>query len=394
METLTRRKRIEKNILNIAVYTVAIACCTFVLPKMLRFFASFVIGILIAMIANPLVRFLEKKVRIRRKHSSVVIIIGVLALVIIGGYNLLALLFHQAFEFTRSLPGRLEVIQQELHQLEGAVDAFLQSLPIPLENPLQGSGGGLGDFVNSLIDQITTPAVSAAGSVAKGLPNALVYTIVVTLSAYFFLADREKMAQWFADHLPGPVMRVCNMLQKSGRRIVGGYFSAQAKIMLVVMIELLIGFFIIGEDYALLLAFLIALLDFLPVFGTGTILLPWALYHLLTGNLPKALALGVIYLVSQVIHQGIQPKMVGDSMGLNPLYTLFLLFIGFRMYGLGGMIMAVPVGLILLEFYNNGYFNSLFSSLRELWRDIDDLRKGLPDRMLAAPAGTDDAEGE
>ena len=370
----------EKNLLNTGIYLVLIFLAGFLGPRILHFFFVFVVGLLIAMIANPLVRFLERKVKIRRKHSSVFIIIGVLALLIVGGYNLIALLIRQAVEFGSTLPEKATLIQNEFQKISDGLTAFLQTLPIPLENPLPSSNGSLGELLRELLDQMTSPTMAAAGSVAKGLPKALVYTVVVILSSYFFLADREKLISWFSDHLPGPALRVWDVLQNSAKRIIGGYFSAQAKIMLVVMLELFVGFWILGEDYALLLAFLISLLDFLPVFGTGTVLIPWAVYSLLIGDFGKMIALGLIYLVSQVIHQGIQPKMVGDSMGLSPLYTLFLLFIGFRLYGLGGMILAVPVGLVILELYKSGLFDSLFQSLLELGQDINDLRRGLPDR--------------
>ena len=104
---------------------------------------------------------------------------------------------------------------------------------------------------------------------------------------------------------------------------VGGYFKAQFKIMAVVFVILLCGFGIMGMHFSILLALGIAFLDFLPFFGTGTALIPWALYELLTGDYRRVVGLLILYAVTQIVRQLIQPKLVGDSIGLNPLLPLY-----------------------------------------------------------------------
>ena len=129
-------------------------------------------------------------------------------------------------------------------------------------------------------------------------------------------------------------------------------------------------------DYAVFLALLIAFLDFLPMLGTGTVLIPWALYLLLCGNIPLAVGLVILYAVTQITRQLIQPKMVGDSIGVDTLTTLVFLFIGWRAAGLVGMIVAVPVGLIVLKLSEVGAFDPILKSIKELREDIHTLRRG------------------
>ena len=112
------------------------------------------------------------------------------------------------------------------------------------------------------------------------------------------------------------------------------------------------------------------------MFGTGTALIPWALVKLFAGEYAYAFGLAMIYVLSQVIRQVIQPKIVGDSMGLPPLTTLFFLFIGYKVRGLAGMILAVPVGLIFINFYRYGAFDSFLENGRLLIHEIEALRKG------------------
>ena len=108
------------------------------------------------------------------------------------------------------------------------------------------------------------------------------------------------------------------------------------------------------------------------MFGTGTVLIPWAVIEFFNRQFYMGVALLVLYFVSQLVRQLIQPKIVGDSMGLPPLLTLILLYIGFRMGGVSGMILAVPLGLILIEIYKAGVFDMMIEGVQEL---IGEVRK-------------------
>lgn len=107
-------------------------------------------------------------------------------------------------------------------------------------------------------------------------------------------------------------------------------------------------------------------------------LIPWALIKLLGGGYAFAAGLALIYVLTQVIRQLVQPKLVGDSMGLNPLMTLFLLYLGFKMKGIAGMILAVPLGLFFVNLYHYGAFDRMIDSARTLWLELEQFRKGTP----------------
>lgn len=165
------------------------------------------------------------------------------------------------------------------------------------------------------------------------------------------------------------------MVMDNLKYAVGGYFKAQFKIMAVVFLMLLAGFSLIGVHFSILLALGIAFLDFLPFFGTGTALIPWAIYKFLVGNYRMAIALLILYAVTQVVRQLIQPKLVGDSMGMNPLLTLILLYIGYKLGSVLGMIFAVPVGMIVVNLYQAGAFDYILDDVRILMEGIMSLRE-------------------
>lgn len=344
-------------------------------PKLLRFFMPFVIGWLIALIANPLVRFLEKRLKIVRKHSSAVIVIGVLAGVILGCYFIITRLTMETVRFIKDLPDLYYDLEVEIRLMMENLSRLFQFLPTQIQETLNNLGNNVSQFMGELIQSIGMPTMEAAGNVAKNIPNILIQIIVTVLSSYFFIADRDKLMERFHKFIPQSVSHGIDLISNQFKQVVGGYFKAQFRIMGVVAAILLIGFLILRVDYAVLLACLIAFLDFLPFFGTGTALIPWALVKLFAGEYEIAIGLAIIYLVSQLVRQVIQPKIVGDSMGLNPLLTLIFMYIGFKVQGVAGMILAVPIGLVVLKLFEAGAFNDIIYGVKEITKDINAFRR-------------------
>lgn len=371
-------KKYTRVILNIVIPLTGIGLTWFLGPKLLRFFMPFVIGWVIAMIANPLVRFLDKKLKIVRKHSSVMIVVVVLAAVISLGYFLISRLVIQAISLAKDLPELYDTASVEIQGVFAKFDDLFRMLPLEVQKSWHEFTNNVGAYLSLLVQKIASPTVEVAGNVAKGIPNALVNTVVTILSSYFFIVERDKIIEFWKRYLPEGGSRYYNYLKGDVKRLIGGYFLAQFKIMFVVCAILIAGFFVLGVRYAFLLGILIAMLDFLPVFGTGTVLIPWALIKLFSADYPLAIGLALLYVLSQVIRQVIQPKIVGDSMGLPPLMTLLFLYLGFKLSGIGGMILAVPLGILVLNLYQYGAFDSLIENVKILVRDVSRFRKEKP----------------
>ena len=367
MEAFKKYLRIFMKILFPAV---GFLLTVWILWKGALFFMPFVIGWIIAMIGNPIVRYLERKLKIVRKAGSFLLVAGVLALIILGGYALMARIVSGCISFVQDAPEILEAAQRQVEFFIASFSGLRRFFPEAVWEELVMMVGSLEGSVDQIIAGIGEPTVHAAGNFAKGIPNAFVYAVITVLSSYFFIADSDMIMESLKEVVPQPVVRYGSVVKKNLMRAVGGYFAAQFKIMIVVAVILTVGFLMIGIHYSLLWAILIAMLDFLPVFGTGTVLIPWAIIEFFNRQFYMGVALLVLYFVSQLVRQLIQPKIVGDSMGLPPLLTLILLYIGFRAGGVSGMILAVPLGLILIEIYKAGVFDMMIEGVRELIGEV------------------------
>lgn len=387
-------KRYCRLVLNIAVPLLIIWAVCFLGPRLLKFFLPFAIGWVIAMIANPLVKLLEKRLKIVRKHGSILIVVAVLAIIITLLYFLITKLVSEAISFVNDLPSYYEAASLEVQKTLIRLERLLQFLPQGVQDSLNQFFTHMGEYLNLLVQKIASPTVTVAGNVVKRIPAALVYTIVTIFSSYLFIVDRDRILNFFRRYVPVGGTRYYRHLKKDLRRLVGGWFLAQFKIMFVIAVVLAAGFLVMGVDYALLFAIIIAFLDFLPILGTGTVLIPWALIRLFSGDFAYAMGLALIYVLTQVLRQVIQPKIVGDTMGLDPLATLLFLYLGFKISGLTGMILAVPVGMLVMNLYEFGAFDSMINSTRILLYDIGRFRKGPPGKMedKTRKTGDDDTE--
>ena len=368
-------KRYLRMILNIVIPFLGLCLVIFLGPRLLRFFMPFVVGWILALLANPLVRFLERRVKLVRRHGSMLIIIAALAIVIGLFYGAGLLVYREMGSFLADAP---EIYQSVIAEIGDALQngrKLAEYFPQNLQPPLLAFSDNLDGLFGKLVSRAAEPTVQIAGHVAKSIPNLLVNMVIIILSSYLFLADRESIMRWLKGHLPAFVFRYIEYMKRDAKGLIGGYFLAQFRIMCVVALILAAGFLVLGVRYGVLLAFLTAILDFLPIFGTGTVLFPWAVVKLFAGEYAYATGLILLYILTQVVRQIIQPKIVGESMGLPPLMTLFLLYLGFKLRGLTGMILAVPVGLVFINFYKYGAFDSMIRNFRMLMEAIQKFRR-------------------
>lgn len=367
--------------MNLFTALAVVLLCIFLLPRCIWFFMPFILGWLISLIASPVVRFFEEKLKVKRKAMTAVVIVAVLAAVVLLVYMLIAKLVREGVNFINELPNIWNAILVELNKVGANLQGIYDRMPADMQATIDDIILESGNYMSSMLGKTELPSFEAVGNAAKQIPDIFLGVVMCLLSAYFFVADKGYMAAAAEKFVPTSVRYHFDLIRRSFRNAVGGYFRAQFKIECWIYILLVIGLMILGVDYAFLVAFGIAVLDFLPVFGTGTVMVPWAVIELLSENYRMMFGLIAIWLIGQLVRQVIQPKIVGDSIGMDAIPTLFLLYIGYRVAGVLGMILAVPIGIILVNLYEEGVFDTTRQSLRILVAGFNHFRKIRPDDM-------------
>lgn len=339
------------------------------------FLMPFVIGWIISAIASPMVNWLEKRFNIVKKLGSALIVILVIGLIVTGIYFAISRIVIEVGDLVKNIPEMYAQLESGLRQIGGTLSGLFEKLPMGIQNGWNSFMANLDESMTGIMAKISDPAMAAAGNFAKRLPFYLISVIVAILSAYFFTIQREDVLKWMKKIAPESVEKRMTLVMDNLRYALGGYFKAQFKIMGVVFLILVVGFAVLGIRYFVLVAFLISFLDFLPFFGTGTAMIPWGIYKFLMGDYKTAIILVVLYAITQIIRQLLQPKLVGDSVGMNPLVTLLLLYVGYRLGSVFGMILSVPIGMVLINMLQAGAFDYILDDVWILVNGILKLRE-------------------
>lgn len=361
-----------KIVVDIVLCIATVGLVIWLLPKFLWFFMPFVIAFIVASVINPIVGFLERKVKIIRKHSSVIMIILLIAIIVSVIYFLVSLIFKEVSSLVNELPAIIDGIKLGAEELLGYIDNYISILP-----------DFISEFITAVINSITSmesikielPNLEEAGDYLGKAVNLLFLIVITILASYFLVAEKISITEFVDKRAPEFFRESYQLLTKSLKTAVGGYFKVQFKLMILIMAIMFVAFMIFDVKYAFLIAFITAFLDLLPVLGTGTILGPWAVYEILTKDYINGILLIVLYIVCLLVKQLLQPKMVGDSMGMNPLFTLVCMYIGYRINGFLGLIIAIPIGLFTLTLYKAGAFNKLIRGVKILYKGLREFRK-------------------
>lgn len=372
MDTKTKYLKIA---CNLATALVILWFIIFILPQLMSYFMPFVVGLILAVIANPIVKFLEKHIKINRKWGSMITIIAVIGFIVLIIYGAVTLLGQGIVAFMDYMPTMTTNAGHEFSKAMNQLQTLLDRLPFTKDVDFSELIATVEKYAANALTGTGSSPINAIGGVAKSLPDILVSVIVGLMATYFFVADKDRLITGIENHLPKTFIQKIEHIYQQLVTVVGGYFKAQFKIMGVIYVIVFIGLLLLHVRFAWIIAFGIAFLDMLPVFGTGTVLCPWAVIKLFSGNYYIAAGMIILYIVTLVVHQLVQPKLIGDSVGLDPFAALFFMFIGYKVSSVVGMILAIPIGMILINLYKAGAFDTVVWCLKEAISDFNSFRR-------------------
>ncbi|MCX7711847.1 MAG: sporulation integral membrane protein YtvI [Clostridia bacterium] len=338
-----------KKILMLLLTVLGVIAGLFVAFKLSIFLAPFVIALIVSSLMEPIINFLTTKLRIPRRLAAAVTL-----LVFLGAFGsviflLVSRLITEIKDIYVMFPKYFTQVYDEVMVLINRALDIYHGLPKDVTYNIESFTAELPSKFN--MEGITENVSKSVMGILKGIsniPQVLIFILVTILSTYFLASDRELVYGSIKSQLPDSWVGKLTSIKNDMFYAFFGYIKAQLILMTITFTELLIGFSIIGINYTILLAFLISIIDALPILGTGSVLIPWALYNFITGDIQMGLSLVILYGIVLVVRQMIEPKVLGQQIGIHPLLTLLAMYTGLNLLGVLGLILG-PITLLLLK---------------------------------------------
>lgn len=334
--------------------------------KLAIFYMPFLIAFIISLIIEPIIRFLMKKTNLSRKLSSVIvfsisigIIIGFLTWGITTIISESSNLLHS---FNEYLDKGYSLVKDIINNIDFNRFNISQDVMTTFQNSLYSFLEMLGNILKS--------SVTGLINIVTSIPTILIYTVITILSLYFICTDKIFIIDTFEHHMPKTWVKKIGAHLRDLIEILGNYLKAQITLVFISFAISIVGlwfFKIIGLNvqYPLLSALGIAFVDALPILGSGTAMIPWAIISAIQGNIKLGVGIIILWIIMSVVRQIIEPKIVSKKIGIHPIFTLIAMYTGFKFIGVLGMFLGPIILIILKNIYatliDNGIFKTILS---------------------------------
>ncbi len=308
----------------------------------------FLLALGLAAMAEPLVQRVRRRLRVRRSFAAAAVTTGLL---VVAGGALALLTVRLGLELAgwmERLPEAAERFPQLWNSLLDRIEGWYSACPQAVRAALDQGAEQLGRAAPSLAGRAGSWLMGTVSALLGKLPDLGLFCVTTVLAVYFTSLSYPEILAFLKRQLPNPWQGRCRAAAQCFRSTMLKWLRSEAILLTATFVILLAGFLWMDMDYALLAAVFTALVDALPVLGTGTVLIPWAAGLLILGDTGRGLGLLVLYAAATLSHTLLEPRLLAGQVGLPPLSALLAMYVGFRLMGVGGML-AMPLLLLLLK---------------------------------------------
>ncbi|MDO4811477.1 MAG: sporulation integral membrane protein YtvI [Eubacteriales bacterium] len=325
----------------------------------LRYFLLWLLPFLLAMgiaaLLEPLIDAAQRRLHFKRSFIAAVLTLVLLGSVIALLAWLVSQLFLQASSFLEQLPSLLSRLPNATADLQRRMDDFCAACPLSLRTWVDGFLTNLSTQAVQLINNFSAACLRWLTSAITHLPRIFLFCATTVLAVFFTTAAYPTIMDFLRRQMRPSGLNTARGVKANLFSTLGKWCKAQCILLTITCSELFVGFLLLRQNYALLLAVLIALIDALPVFGTGTVLIPWALLCILAGNIPRGIALAALYAVITLVRSITEPHVMAAQVGLPPLMALLAMYVGFCTFQVVGMILFPMALLFIKQLHDSGY---------------------------------------
>lgn len=353
--------RVFKNIL----YVVLLLLGLYVALKLSLFYMPFLVAFIISLIIEPAIKFIMAKTKLTRRTSSIIIFIVVSAIILGSLTWILITLFSESSSLLQGLNNYFDKAYIQLQNLMASFQFDKIHVSDEVLNVIQNSTGDLLETASNWMRNLLTSLINLVTS----LPSIAICVGISVVALYFICVDKIYILDQVEHHLPKVWVRKIGRHLKDLIQTLGGYLKAEAMLVLVSFVISLIGLYILQFagfkiEYPLLMALFIGFVDALPILGSGTVMIPWAIICAINGDINLGIAVIVLLIVMSVARQILEPKLVSKNIGVHPIFTLIAMYTGFKVIGIMGLLIG-PIVLIIVKnifasLIDQGVFKTIF----------------------------------
>ena len=322
--------RVLKRVLMVALTII----CVLLSFKLAVFYMPFLIAGIISLLIEPLIKFVNKKTKLTRKTSAVIVLIIVFSIIIgLLIWGITSLIF-EASNLLNGVNDYYEKAYTQVQNFINSIDLDKINISEDVTNVIKNSTG---DFLKTVSNWVTN-ALRSLMNIITSIPTIGIYVAVTLLAIYFICTDKLYLLDQIEHHLPKVWVRKMGMHFRELVTTLGNYLKAQVTLVIIDVIIVIIGLFILklvgfNIEYPVLAALGIAFVDALPILGAGTVMVPWAILCAINGDIRLAVALIVLYAIILILRQFLEPKIVSSHLGIHPIFTLIAMYTGFKFIG-------------------------------------------------------------
>lgn len=352
----------ERLVLRVVLAAVAVVFFTVLVPQLWSLFSPFIIATVVAMMLQPVIRFGQNRLHMKRGLVVAISLTLVVVLAFLLLYWFAAFAVVQLISASENAP---TIIGNIVNILQTAVDKILDMVSSLPENVGVAIRQSINDAFASLSNagmNLARACVNYAVSFAASIPAVFIYTNFLILAMVFITNRYPKFARFFSKEASGE--QNIRMLRQSAGKGMMGYIRVQLLFSMLTFLVSWVFFQAVGFEYAFLIGFLAALLELIPQFGCGTLYLPWSAICFIVGSYRNGWLVLGMYLVYSLLRRVTEPALLGTNLGVSPLASLVGMFVGMRLGGVIGLILGPVLMVVLVSAVRSRLFDATITDIK------------------------------
>ena len=352
-------------VLKRILYVIFILLGLYIGLKLSIFYMPFLIAFIISLMVEPAIKYIMKKTNLTRRTSSI-IIFAIVSIIILASLSwLIITLFSESSSLLQGLNDYFEKAHEIFDNFMTSFDFDKIHLSDEILSVIQNSTG---DILNNIYSWIRK-SLTGLLDIVTSLPSIAICIGIAVIALYFICVDKIYILDQIEHHLPKLWVKKIGVHLRDLIKTLGGYLKAEATLILVSFIISLLGLYILkiigfNVEYPLLMALFIGFVDALPILGSGTVMIPWAIICALNGDFKLGIAIIILLIIMSVVRQFLEPKLVSKNIGVHPIFTLIAMYTGFKFMGVIGLLLG-PIILIIVKnifasLIDQGVFKTIF----------------------------------